>query len=240
MGTIESDPSRTAAYPAQLHVESATAGRNRLTTAFRLLLAIPHLLLVGGPLAAALTYSWSSDHGTNGSAGGGLLGAVAGLVALISWCAIVFTGRMPQGLWDLIAFYLRWRVRAVAYAALLRDEYPPFGDGPYPAQLQVSPPDAPRDRLTVAFRLILAIPHLVAVWALSIAWVLTTVIAWFSILLTGRYPAALYEFGVGVFRWTIRVEVYLLLLRDEYPPFSLDEVAPSGSGDMGIEPAPMT
>ena len=238
MSTIETDLNTAATYPVQLHIEAAAEDRNRLTTAFRLLLATPHLLLVGGPLAAALSFSWGSDNGSNGSAGGGLRGAVAGLVAVISWCAIVFTGRMPQGLWDLIAFYLRWRVRAVAYVALFRDEYPPFGDGPYPAELRISPPDAPRDRLSVAFRIILAIPHLVAVCALSIAWALTTVIAWFSILFTGRYPAPLYDFGVGVFRWTIRVEAYLLLLRDEYPPFSLEELAPERSANIA-QPAPM-
>jgi hypothetical protein len=79
----------------------------------------------------------------------------------------------------------------------------------------------PRDRLTVAFRLVLSIPHLIIIWALGLAWGLTTVVAWFAILLTGRYPAALYDFAVGVLRWTTRVEAYLLLLDDDYPPFSL-------------------
>jgi hypothetical protein len=60
----------------------------------------------------------------------------------------------------LAAMYLRWRVRAVAYTALLRDEYPPFGDAPYPAELVLEGQDVPPDRMTVAFRLILAIPHL--------------------------------------------------------------------------------
>ncbi|HEU0013848.1 MAG TPA: DUF4389 domain-containing protein [Longimicrobium sp.] len=83
-------------------------------------------------------------------------------------------------------------------------------------------PDAPRDRLTVGFRIILAIPHLLAVWVLGVAWGLATVIAWFAILFTGRYPAGLYGFAVGVLRWTTRVEAYLLLLHDDYPPFSLE------------------
>jgi hypothetical protein len=117
--------------------------------------------------------------------------------------------------------YLRWRVRAATYIALLRDEYPPFGDDPYPATLSLSPPER-RDRVTVAFRIVLAFPHIFAVWALGVAWAFTTIIAWFAILLTGRYPAALYDFAVGVLRWNVRVEAYLLLLRDEYPPFSLN------------------
>lgn len=223
MSTLEGGIHHAAPHPVGVRLEPALAGRDRLTTAFRLVLALPHLLLVGGPIALGLSWSWGSRGDPAFDLGaGGVLGAVAGVVALIAWFAILFTGRYPRGLWDLAAFYLRWRVRAVAYTALLRDEYPPFGDGPYPAALVLSPPEAPRDRLSVGFRLVLAIPHILAVWALGMAWALTTVIAWFAILFTGRYPEGLYPFAVGVFRWTVRVEAYLLLLRDEYPPFSLD------------------
>ena len=152
-----------------------------------------------------------------------MLGAVAGICALIGWFAIVFTGEYPRGLRDLAAFYLRWRVRAVSYTALLRDEYPPFGDAPYPASLQLTPEEGERDRLSVAFRIVLVIPHLVAVWVLGFAWALATIIAWFAILFTGSHPRALYDFGVGVLRWSTRVEAYMLLLHDDYPPFSLEE-----------------
>ena len=216
-------PESHAAYPVRVHVEPQLAERNRLTTGFRLLLAIPHLMLVGGPIAATLSWTWTAEDGVRYDwAGAGALGAVAGVVALIAWFAILFTGRDPEGLWNLAAYYLRWRVRAVAYVALLRDEYPPFGEGAYPAGVELSPPEAPRDRLTVAFRLLLAVPHLLAVWVLGLAWGLATVVAWFAILLTGRYPEGLYRFAVGVLRWNTRVEAYLLLLDDEYPPFSLD------------------
>jgi hypothetical protein len=210
-------------YPVDVHVTPSEAERNRLTTAFRLILAFPHLLLVGGPIALGLSLA-SSDGPVrfDWGAGGGVLGAVACLAALISWFAILFTGRHPDGLWSLAEFYLRWRVRAVAYTALLRDEYPPFGEGSYPAELRMERPPEQRDRVSVAFRLILALPHLVAIWALGLVWCLTTFIAWFSILFTGRYPEALYEFALGVFRWNIRVEAYLLLMTDEYPPFSLE------------------
>ena len=118
---------------------------------------------------------------------------------------------------------MRWRIRVGAYLALFRDDYPPFGDDPYPTTYEVThPPDANRDRLSVGLRIIYAIPHLVVLFFLGIAWFVTTIVAWFAILITGAYPVGLYEFGVGVMRWQVRVESYLLLLRDEYPPFSFD------------------
>ncbi|MDP1570984.1 MAG: DUF4389 domain-containing protein [Vicinamibacterales bacterium] len=208
-------------HSVRVEVAPALDGRNRLTTAFRIILAIPHLILVGGPIAAGISWSSASDARTS-AGGGGLLGVVATVCAIISWFAIVFTGRHPQGLWDLTAYYLRWRVRAGAYTALLRDEYPPFGEGPYPAELTVAPPVTPRNRWTVAFRLVLVLPHLLVVWLLGFVWALTSLFAWVSILVTGRYPTAMYGFGVGMLRWSSRVEAYLLLLDDEYPPFALE------------------
>ncbi len=223
MSTVANGPD-DAAYPVDVHVDPAIEDRNQLTCAFRLILAIPHILLVGGPLAAGLFWGWTSGSGHvhyQWGSSGGVLGAVAGVVAIIAWFAILFTGRYPKGLWDLATFYLRWRVRAVAYCTLLRDEYPPFGDGPYPAGLDLEPPEAPRDRLSVAFRILLALPHLLVLWFLMIGWAFTSVVAWIAILFTARYPRALYDYGVGVLRWSTRLEAYVLLLRDEYPPFSL-------------------
>ena len=82
-----------ADYPVRIHVEPAYEGRNRLTTAFRIILAIPHLILVGGPLAVA--FAWSAtgdDRSYDAGAGGGVIGAVAAVCAIIAWFAIVFTG----------------------------------------------------------------------------------------------------------------------------------------------------
>jgi hypothetical protein len=212
-----------SSYPVNIRVVPLQGERNRLTTAFRFFLAFPHLLLVGGPIAVGLSLAWSEgpfrwDWGM----GGGALGAVAGVCALIAWFALLFTGRYPAGLESLAKFYLGWRVRAVAYTALLRDEYPPFGEGDYPASLDIDTPADPRDKVSIGFRLILAIPHLIACWALGLAWCITTAIAWAAILIDGRYPDSLQEFAVSVFRWNIRVEAYLLLLTDEYPPFALE------------------
>ena len=204
-----------AIYPVSIEVPAAIEDRNRLTVAFRFFLALPHVILVGTPLAF-VGLQWSNDHGMTWGwgSGGGVLGIVACVCAMIAWFAIVFAGR-------LCAYYLAWRVRASAYAALLRDEYPPFGEGDYPARLTLAPPEGERDRVTVLLRILLAIPHFILLWLLGVAWAITTAIAWLVILVTGKYPESLYGFALGVLAWDIRVESYVLLLRDEYPPFTL-------------------
>jgi lysylphosphatidylglycerol synthetase-like protein (DUF2156 family) len=215
--TLEQAP----AHPVRVVVEPVLEGRNRLTAAFRFFLALPHILMVGGPMAVGGWLGWQTQQGWSVSFGPGILGGVAALAAILAWFAIVITGRHPNALWRLAAFYFRWRVRALAYMTLLRDEYPPFGDDPYPAQLVLPAPDEPRDRLAVFLRLLLALPHLVLLGILGLMWAFTTALAWAAILLTGRFPEMLYGFGLGVLAWSTRVEAYVLLLRDEYPPFSL-------------------
>jgi hypothetical protein len=208
-------------YPVSLAVVPQIANRNRLTTAFRLLLALPHIILVGaiaGELWSAGSHSVLSIGGTTG-----ILGAVASLLAIISWFTIVLSGEHVQGIREITMLILRWRARAISYVMLLVDEYPPFGDGPYPVTLTiVDPPPAARNRLTVGFRLLLVIPHLIVLFFVVCFWWILTVIAWFAILLTGRYPDGLTQPAIGAMRWALRVEAYLLLLVDEYPPFSFD------------------
>jgi len=205
-------------YPVSVLIEPALANRNRLTTAFRLILAIPHLILVGG---AGIGFSYSGDRETSAGAEGGLIGAVVVFLAIVSWFTIVFAGTHLLGIRQLTSFYLRWRVRALAYLMLLVDAYPPFGDAPYPVTLDAAAPLEPRHRLTVAFRIVLALPHIFVLLFVLIAWHVTTFIAWVAILVTGNYPKALYDFGVGALRWRLRVDAYLLLLVDDYPPFSM-------------------
>jgi hypothetical protein len=153
---------------------------------------------------------------------GGLLGAVAFVVTVVSWFTIVFAGTHPPMARQFTAFYLRWRVRAIAYLMLLEDQYPAFGDGVYPASLAITDPLTARTRLSVAFRLIYGIPHFVLLFFVTIGWTLATIAAWFIILVTGAYPKPLYDFSVGALRWRMRVDAYMLLMVDEYPPFSLD------------------
>jgi hypothetical protein len=205
-------------YPVAVSVEPALANRNRVTTAFRLILAIPHIILVGG---AGLGFAYRGDSATMVGGEGGLLGAVAVFLAIVSWFTILFGGSHIVSIRQFTSFYLRWRVHALAYVMLFRDEYPPFGDAPYPASIEIVDPGGSRDRLTVGFRILLAIPHFIALLFVLLAWWLTTIAAWFIMLLTGTYPRELYDFGVGALRWLLRVEAYLLLMVDEYPPFSL-------------------
>jgi hypothetical protein len=205
-------------YPVSIAVEPALLNRNRVTTFFRLILAIPHLILVGG---VGLGLSYSTDSSTTFGGESGLLGAVAVFLAIVSWFTLVFAGTHIVGIRQFTTLYMRWRVRALAYLMLLEDVYPPFGDMPYPASITIVDPIAPRDRVTVALRLLLAIPHMIVLLFVLLAWCFATIAAWFIILFTGEYPRGLYDFGVGALQWRLRVEAYLLLLVDEYPPFSL-------------------
>jgi hypothetical protein len=207
-------------YPVTVAVDRALANRNRLTIALRLILAIPHVILVGG-LGIGFTVRGGHADGTTVGSETGILGAAAYVLAIVSWFTIVFAGNHIDGIRQFSRFYLRWRVRALAYLMLLEDAYPPFGDAAYPASIALTDPARPRDRLTVAFRLILAIPHFIALVFVVFAWWITAVVAWFVILFTGAYPQGLYDFGVGGLRWLLRVEAYMLLLVDDYPPFSL-------------------
>jgi Domain of unknown function (DUF4389) len=204
-------------YPVIVSVDPALTNRNRRTTAFRFILAIPHLLLVGG---VGIGAAWKRSDLSLGSETG-LLGAAAFLLAIVSWFTIMIGGRHVPGIRQFTSFYMRWRVRALAYLMLLRDEYPPFGDAEYPASIQIVDPAGPRDRLTVGLRILLGIPHFIAIVCLVLVWWITSFIGWLMILFTEEYPQELYVFGVGVLRWLLRVEAYVLLLVDEYPPFSL-------------------
>jgi len=209
-------------YPVSIVIDPQLERRNRLTVAFRLILAIPHAILVGPIVGASRAGSM------------GLLAAASFVLAIVSWFTILVNGEHIKGIRDFSLYYLRWRARAMAYMALFVDPYPPFGDAPYAVSVDVIDPPVPRDRLTVALRLPLAIPHLIVLFFLLIGWLVTSVIAWFAILFTGSYPSSFYPFGAGVMRWVLRVEAYLLLLVDDYPPFVLDErVVDQGEGHQG-------
>jgi hypothetical protein len=100
-------------------------------------------------------------------------------------------------------------------------------------RVDVVPALEDRNRLTTGFRLILAIPQLIVVTLLSIGMLIALLVAFFAVLFTGRWPEGLYRFVVGVMRWSLRVQAYVLLLTDEYPPFATDEL-----GGPATQPVP--
>ena len=135
------------AYPVSIEVERQIANRNRLTVAFRLILAIPHFLVGGLGVGFALSGSRSDLNTSVGETG--FLGAVAYVLAIVSSFTIVIGGSHITAIRQHTTFYLRWRVRALAYLMLLEDSYPPFGDAAYPASLTFVDVERPRSRLTV-------------------------------------------------------------------------------------------
>jgi hypothetical protein len=208
---------------------------NRLTVLFRLILAIPQLILVGAGSFQFVNWSFGNrfegGHVYTPLFTGGILTFVLGVLVFLAWFAILFTGRFPRSFQGFCIMIYRWSQNVGAYVALLADPYPPFGDGPYPLNLQITPA-AEHNRLTTAFRIILVIPHVFLLTFLGLGAGIVTIVAWFAILLTGQYPEGLYNFSVGVARWGARVGAYMYLFVDEYPPFSLADEA----GATGLQP----
>jgi hypothetical protein len=149
------------------------------------------------------------------------------VVSVISWFAIVFTGTNPDGLFRFQVMVLRYQARMNTYAFFLHDTYPPFefnnnpqDPGGNPVTLSITPPQE-RNRLTAAFRIILVIPHLILVAIFVIGAFFAGIVAFFSVLFTGNYPPGIQQFIIKVFRYATRVQVYMMLLRDEYPAFGI-------------------
>ena len=198
--------------PVRFHVERPGEPRDRWGTAFRPILVIPHAILAGGPLVGFGSGPWRT----------GVLGWLALVSAGFDWFAILFTGHPIAGLQQLKRLYLSWRARLLAYACYLRDEYPPFGDGPYRAWLELPDEPAQRDRKSVALRLFLLFPHLVVLFCLFLVQVVVCIIAWFSIVFTRRLNETLWHFTRYVIGYALRVEAYALLVHDRFPSFSVD------------------
>jgi hypothetical protein len=166
---------------------------------------------------------------------------VAFVVAVIAWFAILFTGRLSYSFAGILTMAVRYQTRVTMYVYFLREEYPQFDIDATPAdpgvdtRLRVSSEPAleNRNRLTTAFRFILAIPHWIVLAALGYAVGIVALIAAFAVLFTGRWPTGLRDFVVRYERWYVRVGGYSMLLTDEYPPFSLDD----GGGAVSAAPS---
>jgi ABC-type multidrug transport system fused ATPase/permease subunit len=167
--------------------------RNRLTVFFRLLLAIPHFIVVL------------------------LWGIVAELAVLVAWFAALFTGRVPDGLHNFIASWLRYSTRVTAYVFLLADPFPPFGGGgSYPIDVRIDPA-APQSRLTVFFRLLLAIPALLLTYVFRAVNQIVALLGWFYALATGRMNEGMRNISAWLLRYETQTWGYVFLLTGTYP-----------------------
>ena len=203
-------------YPARLDVDYPEEGLNRTTTLFRVILIIPILILMG-LVAGHFAANW--DPGQTNYAAVASAGILFGPTLLM----LLFRQKYPRWWFDWNLELTRFTTRISVYGALLRDEYPST-DEHQAVHLDLDYPDASRDlnRWLPLVKWLLAIPHYIVVAVLGVAALVCMVIAWFAILFTGRYPRGLFDFVLGVHRWSLRVSAYMwLLITDRYPPFSL-------------------
>lgn len=209
-------------YAARLRVDYPER-LDRVTTFFRIIWAIPILIIVGLLTATGDTRTVTETGETIRTSGGGIMGGLAVATALM----ILFRQRYPRWWFDFARELTRFGARVGAYLALLTDTYPSTVEE-QSVHLEIDYPDVERDlnRWLPIVKWLLAIPHAIVLAVLLAVAVLFVVIAWFAILFTGRYPRGLFDFVVGVGRWGLRVQAYaLLLVTDRYPPFSMSEAA---------------
>ena len=200
-------------YPVGLSVDYPERKLNRLTTFFRIFVAIPILIIFGLLLDNAVQYS--GKDGASSAAG-------LGLIVLPLVLMILFRKKYPKWWYDWNLNFAGFMYRVDAFIYLLTDVYPST-DEEQSVHLELAYPDtAGLCRWLPLVKWFLAIPHIIVLAFLSIAVLVVTIIAWFAILFTGNYPRGMFDFVVGVMRWALRVVAYaLILVTDKYPPFSL-------------------
>jgi hypothetical protein len=198
-------------YPVSFSVDYPDR-LNRWTTAFRIILVLPVVLVV-----ALLSSS-------NASFRPFVLGSTS-IVFLPAVFLLVIRHKYPRWWFDFALNLLRFEARVMAYLFLLRDEYPSVDENQH-VHLDISYPNVEGDlnRWLPLVKWLLAIPHYIVLIVLDIAAIVVAIIAWFAVLFTGRYPDGLFRFVVGVLRWALRVSAYAFLLStDRYPPFKLGD-----------------
>jgi len=201
-------------YPVQFDVDFPARPLNRLTTAFRIFVAIPILIVIA--TLSGETLQANSHTTTYTLATGG------GVLFLPLVLMIVFRQKYPRWWFDWNLNFLKFSNRVSAYLALLDDRYPST-DEEQSVHLDFAYPDALQmNRWLPLVKWLLAIPHYIVLFFLWIAAIGAVIVAWFAILFTGLYPRSLFDFVVGVLRWSNRVNAYAFaLVTDQYPPFSL-------------------
>ncbi len=173
-----------------------TAERDRLSSALRILYALPHLIIAN------------------------VLQGLQEVLSFVHWWIILFTGKRNAGIWGLSKGVLNWQSRAYTYAGLMYDTYPAFAfeGAQEPVRLGLEM-DESANRLTCALRIIWAIPAMIITSLLTIAGMVISIASWFAILFTGSHPRGMFDFLLKVHRYAVRFNAYVALLSDTYPAF---------------------
>lgn len=203
-------------YPVRFSVEYPDRPLNRLTTAFRIFTVIPIAIVLGA--IGGYTTSYGTPAETTTIAIGG-----TGLLFLPPLLMILFRQKYPRWWFDWNLELLRFTNRVGAYFVLMDDRYPST-DEQQSVRLDLDYPDAKGglNRWLPLVKWLLAIPHYVVLFFLTIGAVFAALGAWFAILFSGRYPRGLFDYVEGVIRWHNRVLGYAFILTtDRYPPFQL-------------------
>jgi hypothetical protein len=167
--------------------------RNRLTVFFRLLLAIPQAIWIA------------------------IWGIVVEIAIVVAWFAALVLGRVPEGLHGFIARYLRALTHFTAYTFLLADPWPPFtGEPGYPVDLRIDDA-APQNRLSVLFRVLLAIPAFILTYVFRTVNNVVAVLGWFYSLATGRMHQGMRDISLWMLRYEVQTYAYVMLLTSRYP-----------------------
>ena len=191
------EPDAPPSHPIHL-VVTDDLERSRLTVFFRLLLALPHLIWVA------------------------LWGIAVFFAVIAAWFVGIFTGRVPDGIHDFIAKWVRYATHVNAYFSLAADPFPDFGGAPgYPVDVDIAPPQK-QSRLTIFFRGILVIPAYIVLYLLGYVAQIVMFFAWFIALFTGRLHKGLRDVLTYWLRYAAQTYSYQLLLTQRYPSFSDD------------------
>ena len=206
-----------AGYPVDVEI-APPQPQNRWKVGFRIILAIPALLIAGALTSgSARTYGVSYGYG------------LASVAAVLGWFAALAQARLPRGLRDAAAYALSYSAQLDAYLFLLTDRYPSSDPqtalpnlpsrASDPIQLDLSD-NLERSRLTVFFRLLLAIPHLIWLVLWGIVAYLAAIANWFATLINGVSPDSLHRFLAAYIRYQNHVYAYLFLIADPFPGFT--------------------
>jgi hypothetical protein len=215
--TPAAPPPSTATTTIHFDVPYPAGERDKVSVAFRIFLAIPIAFILSTIAVGSYSLGWSAEPWTF------FVGGTAGILVVGPALMMVFRQKYPRWWFDFNVQLLKFGARVLCYVLLLRDEYPAT-DEDQQVVLEVDYPDVSQlQQYHPLFKWILAIPHYIVLCLLGVGVAIATVVAWFSILITGEYPRGLYDFVVRSIRWNYRVISYAFLLTtDEYPHFRLE------------------